>query len=162
MFNEYQWKLYLAAGGQDTVDFFEQNLSKGGKNYSVEYAYKIRKLHEAYCPSPDICWDNEKQLLECAEETDIVILSLDDLREAFVKFNKDNNIQIDVSNLLDVFINSMAYFTTLLCFSDPKRYIPYYFQYNFNIFKIITDNLKISLPNPLKRNYKERFYYENM
>ncbi len=160
MLNNYQWKLYLAAGGQDIVDFFEQNLSKGGKNYSVEYAYKIRKLHEAYCPSPDICGDNEKQLLECAEKTDNVILSLDDLREAFVKFNKDNNIQTDPSNLLDVFINSMAYFTTLLCFSNPKRYIPYYFQYNFNIFKIITEQFEISLPPlPLKRNYKERFYY---
>ena len=160
MLNKYQWKLYLAAGGQDIVHFFEQNLSKGGENYSVEYAYRIRKLHEAYCPSSEICEENEKQLLECAEERDNVILSLDDLRKALDKFYKDNNLQIDDSDLLDVFISSMAYFTTLLSFSDPKRYIPYYFQYNFNVLKIIAEQFTISLPSiPLKKNYEERFYY---
>jgi len=161
MFNEYQWKLYLNAGGQEIVDFFEHNLSNNGKNYSKEYAFKVRNLRENYCPCPQICEYEEDQLLELAEETDKdPIVSLDDLWKIITLLSNDNGNKTDASVVFEIFSSFMVYFSTVLCMANPEKYIPYHYQYNFNVLGNISEQFSISLPLiPAKKNYKERFYY---
>ena len=42
----------------------------------------------------------------------------------------------------------------------PESFVPYYFQYCFNVLEIIADQFDIELPKiPVKKDYEGRYYY---
>ena len=56
--NKYVWDLYLKSGGQEVVDFFEDNFVNGLKD---EYADKINEFQRVYCVFKDrIRWTSEE------------------------------------------------------------------------------------------------------
>lgn len=58
------------------------------------------------------------------------------------------------------FTDWMSYYSTLLAIRFPDRFVPYYFKYNFNIFKSIAQEFSIGLaPIPKKSAYIERLFY---
>ena len=134
MLNKYNWDLYLRAGGNAVVSFFEKQLAD---RYTEAYADFIARFHKAYCPMQkvndwvvadlrqvcDILCDKGYLLSEgeyCIESaleviyTQILSESDGDVKSAFGKFS--DNIVI---------------YTTLLSIELSELFIPYYFQYNF-------------------------------
>lgn len=63
MLNEYVWKLYLQSGGEETVDFFQKNLTV---NMGKEYAERIKQLQNVYSVL-DLSEDTYEQLCELSE-----------------------------------------------------------------------------------------------
>ena len=59
MFNQYNWQLYLKAGGKKIVQQFEDNLSK---EFSADYIAFIKELHYEYQLSESILNDESEQL----------------------------------------------------------------------------------------------------
>ena len=59
MFNKYVWGLYLKAGGQETVDFFRNNICGV---LSEEYIRRICELQIKYCVSERIINETDSQL----------------------------------------------------------------------------------------------------
>ena len=60
MLNDYIWKLYLNAGGSETVAFFEKNLCG---NITTEYIERIEQLQEFYCVSKSVIDLTKEELL---------------------------------------------------------------------------------------------------
>ena len=58
------------------------------------------------------------------------------------------------------FSGEMAYYTTFLAMELPELFIPYYFQYNYNVLEKISQEFEIELPAiPVKKDYKGRIYH---
>jgi hypothetical protein len=162
MFNQYLWDNYLKAGGNEIVDLFKTNLSK---NYTNDYAAQIVKLHHYYCPMSNVTDDISRQLLWLKDDLkngtlldkgeytvksalDVVYSALDD--------GENNGWQY----IFSLFCNNLELFSTQLAIERPDLFVPYYFQYNFNVLMKISQEFGIDLPPvPMKRNYEERFYY---
>ena len=163
MLNKYNWDLYLRAGGNAVVSFFEKQLAD---RYTEAYADFIARFHKAYCPMQkvndwvvadlrqvcDILFDKGYLLSEgeyCIESaleviyTQILSESDGDVKSAFGKFSYD-----------------IVIYTTLLSIELSELFIPYYFQYNFNVLEKIAKEFNIDLPEiPVKSAYKERIMY---
>lgn len=172
MFNEYQWHLYLNAGGREVAEMFERNLTD---DFSEEYAEKISELHRSYCPEKGITDGIENDLLHLfsdliAEESmidDNYILDCFFIEEGEYTinsaldyiFNSDNDNGELISK--DLFkYGLIPYMSTALTMQIPDLFVPYYFQCNFNVLEKICNEFDIDLPEiPIKRDYKGRFYY---
>ena len=64
------------------------------------------------------------------------------------------------SQAFDEFTWSMAYYSTLFAYYRPDSYVPYYFQFNYNVLEMIADSFGIELPDmPKKADYKGRFFF---
>lgn len=173
MINEYVWKTYLKADGKSIVDFFERNLEN---SFSKDYAHKICELHRIYCPSKMVNEDLFSELMELSDGINIDDYgfaigchplfelpegnySLNYVMNVFYQGLKDSD-NISDSQIYDEFCGGMAYYTTFLTMMFPEFFIPYYFQYNYNVFEKIAQEFGIELPPiPVKRNYKARIYH---
>ncbi|MCH3951801.1 MAG: hypothetical protein LKE33_12845 [Acidaminococcus sp.] len=172
MFNQYQWSLYLKSGGQDVVDFFRINLEK---TCTDNYVYGIADLHDYYCPvmtiTKDLCEeilglnvyqdDDSEEYLHLLEETKN---SNEPLENILFKFDHlDDNISgtyASEQETMNSFLSYMASFTTFLAQVNPEKYIPYYFQRNFNVLSKIAETFNIELPSvPLKKESLKRVLY---
>ena len=169
--NKYVWELYLKSGGKEIVDFFKTNLSE---KITKEYSSGVRKLHEYYCVNKDTVEEVEITLNELfkflnEDETEyeyesidiqkypeIIDEAMDELWSILIERNpteKDAFIDfIDYSGV--------AYHSTVLTYDYYECFIPYYFQYNYNVLEIIAEQFDIILPElPNKQEYKKRFYH---
>ena len=59
MVNKYVWELYLKAGGNEVVDFFQKNLLE---KVTDQYAEKIANLQRVYCACADVVEDTKLSL----------------------------------------------------------------------------------------------------
>ena len=164
MLNDYVWKLYLNAGGSETVAFFEKNL-RG--NITLEYIDKIGQFQEYYCASKGTVDETKKELLLLhgkVNEYPIEDTGLEDgetIEDAFVDFNKiySDNPKTD-KEIFGDFIYYIEYNTTLLALLYPGIYIPYYFGNCYIVLTLIADAFDISLPKmPKKSDYSGRLWY---
>ena len=64
MFNDYIWKNYLSAGGNQVARMFEDNFKL---EFTEDYITQISAFHREYCPSKSITQQIEKQLSELRE-----------------------------------------------------------------------------------------------
>ena len=163
MLNKYTWELYLRSGGNDVVNFFENQLSE---QYSVKYADFVVGLHKAYCPMQkindwiganlrEVCdrLSNEEYLLSDGEYC--IESALDELY-AQILSESDGNIKTAFGK----FAYDIVIYTTLLSVELSELFVPYYFQYNFNVLERIAKEFSIELPDiPVKSAYKERILY---
>lgn len=172
MFNDYVWKNYLDGKGKDVVSFFEKSINE---DFTTEYAEKICDLHKAYCPSKSINNILKNQLVQLYDnllENDFLYgcyniiemqneenLTIESFMERFYEGIKDTE-EMKESDVFDEFTIGMPYYTTFICSLFPDRFVPYYFQWNFNIFEMIAQEFEIDLPEmPIKKDYKGRFMY---
>ena len=175
MFNEYVWKLYLEANGQNTVKWFETNFQN---DMTADYALKIEEMFKVYSPKKehptyvysdlhylyeDIHSENAEFLYACYS-----IFDLDAEKHSrkyiFNQFykglkHKENGIATE-NEILSEFCSGMLYYTTVLAMAFPEYFVPYYFVCNYNILEKIAQEFDIALPEiPIKKNYKERVYH---
>ena len=163
MLNKYTWELYLRSGGCEVVRFFEKQLAE---HYTNEYAEVIFDLHRCYCPMHSVGKMIKSDLLRMKdyiddgiwilEEGDYCIESaLDELYNSVLT----SDCQSD-KDAFDGFASNIASITTQLAIELPGLFVPYYFQYNFNVLEKIAKEFGIELPEiPLKKAYKDRILY---
>ena len=169
--NKYVWELYLKSGGKEIVDFFKTNLSD---KITKEYSSGVRKLHEYYCVNKDTVEDveialNELFKLQNEDETEyenepidiqkypeIIDEAMDELWSILIERNPtEKDAFIDF-----ISYSGVAYHSTALTYDYYECFIPYYFQYNYNVLEIIAEQFDIILPElPNKQEYKKRFYH---
>ena len=157
MLNKYMWQLYLKAGGDKTVKRFENNFTNGMKK---DYADMITELHKYYLVADSILDDEHEQLNELREflskNSDIPF----DTNIAKCLFNGMIGNGVKDNQAFDKFTWSMAYYSTLFSYFCPYDFVPYYFQYNYNVLEMIADTFGIKLPEiPKKADYKGRFFF---
>ncbi len=173
MFNEYVWKTYLKADGKEVVDFFEKSLCQ---SFSEDFAHRICEMHKVYCPSKSVngfLFSDLKELSEGINTEEYGFLygcysvaelpdgeySIADIIDVFYHGINDNGTMTD-NQIFAEFCGGMPYYTTFLSMELPELFIPYYFQYNYNVFEKIAQEFEIDLPPiPLKRDYKARLYH---
>ena len=167
MFNQYNWQLYLKAGGKKIVQQFEDNLSK---EFSADYIAFIKELHYEYQLSESILNDESEQLHDvlmfCQEGNrfcDENELSAEEAIDALYLILSENDT-VDLKETFSRFTYSLAYYSTLLAVSLPDLFVPYYFKWNYNVLQIIADAFGITLPAiPNKSDYEGRFcFYEDI
>lgn len=181
MLNSYVWEVYLKAGGNDIVDMFCQNLKE---EISQDYIDKIREFHRIYLPDEKTLdleleqlrdikdyihrrkIDNANNLdddsISRNEETQSIVdwheLTIEVLSDIYLWLN-DNGANTD-KDTFEEFIDGLAYYSTLFAIDFPDLFVPYYFQFNFNILEFIANEFDIALPAmPVKKDYKGRFFY---
>ena len=160
MFNEYIWNTYLDANGKQVVDLFQKNLSV---EYTKGYADFVCKLHKDYCPSKAINNGLFESLSFVCEEIENGTYffedgeySIDSAIEYIYELLK--NDYTESQEIFSEFSNYIAEYTTLFAMELPELFIPYYFQFNYNIFEKIAQEFDIALPDvPTKKDYKGRF-----
>ncbi|MGN0457447.1 MAG: hypothetical protein ACI4IL_00555 [Eubacterium sp.] len=160
MFNQYQWELYLNAGGKNIVNMFERNLTE---EFTEEYIEKIVEFHKSYCPSKNITDIIENDLYSILEGYGIdTCANLKELK-SLIK-NEIYKQNISDKTLFEEFSAGISYYTTLLAYNSDFDLIPYYFKYNFNVLEKICIEFKIDIPNiPIKKDYIGRYnYYEEL
>lgn len=162
MFNDYVWKNYLDGKGKDVVSSFEKNYTG---EFTKEYVERICDLHKAYCPSKSINERIREELLSVNNDLKegfffeegyyTIDSALKYFYELFIK-----ECDLTAQGFFDLFSESVAYYTTFISLELPELFVPYYFQWNFNIFEMIAQEFEIDLPEmPIKKDYKGRFMY---
>lgn len=174
MINSFVWQLYLTATKNNIVDFFKDSLVDP---LPFNYVEKICNLHSCYCPSNTITekriqW-NLKEL--CNDMADIERgflygcyaifempekeFSVNEIFSSFVDGLTESG-EISDKNALDEFLGGMVYYSTFLSICYPDFFVPYYFQYNYNIIDAIAREFGLSFPPmPPKKDYRGRIYY---
>lgn len=164
MFNDYVWKLYLDAGGRKVVEQFE---SFYNEDFSESYADFIYNLHAIYCPSEDLLKETSIELENVRKDIDEnlgileggVSYTIEKALDSMYNLIKSWGATSD-QRIFDIFSGHIEYFTTHLALSIPEFFIPYYFQFNFNVLTDIASEFEIEIPQiPQKKAYKDRFYY---
>jgi len=163
MFNKYMWETYLSASGSSVVSFFEANLRS---NLSKDYAAKICDFHKTYCPSSTITAELQAELSDLCDDLaqGCCLLYEDEYSISsaltFIQESTQEETNSSPQKFLELFTDSLAYFTTQLAIEIPDLFVPYYFKYNYNIFEKIAQEFDIQLPEmPAKKNYTERYFF---
>lgn len=163
MINQYTWKLYLRSGGSEIVKFFEKQLTE---QFTSKYGKFISNLHRVYCPMPNVRQWFESDLIQLHKhiEDGIWLLgdgsyciesALDELYQTVLLSDSSND-----KEAFDAFVSNLASISTQLAIELPELFVPYYFQYNFNVLELIAKKFGIELPEiPVKSAYKERIFY---
>ena len=175
--NKYVWELYLKSGGQEVVDFFEDNLVNGLKE---DYVDKINEFQRVYCVSESIVKWTTDELKKCVAEseeryTESAIEGYEELSDEFPDYLSLINEAVlylwtdcsmeypqckDDKDLFCYFIEKIEYRTTILSCDYYNYVIPYYFFCNYNILEMIANEFDIQLPEiPPKKDYKARFFH---
>lgn len=175
MFNNYMWQTYLNAGGKAVAEVFKNicendDFAQKGQDYKV----LIKSLHASYCAS--------QFAIDSADYNIEVLIENLAKKELFSEFfpvlelpENETNIRLVLSTLymgikneyayspqdiLGLFLNEIEYYTTTLFLFFPDLFVPYYFQYNFNVLAKIAQEFEMELPLiPIKKDYQGRFYY---
>lgn len=163
MFNDYVWRTYLSGSGGEMVKFFETNL---GGDLTKEYPHRISELHKHYCPSIRVnneLWNNLLNAYEAAENGIWFLQPGEYSIETALMSIYETNLAEEgdtAQTVFEFFSRSIAFFTTLFAREAPELFVPYYFQYNFNVLEKIAHEFDILLPEmPSKKDYKGRFFY---
>ena len=172
MFNKYVWGLYLKAGGQETVDFFRNNICGV---LSEEYIRRICELQIKYCVSERIINETDSQLKDLyigfKEQADNLgtceaeEMSDKELEEYFYDIYENDLKKLTPDTLPDkeifsAFTEHIVYLSTLWACETQGLFIPYYFFGNYNVVTIIAETFDIELPSlPKKADYKGRVWH---
>ena len=183
MLNKYVWKIYLESGGDKIFEFFRKNLSEG---YTEDYAKQLCRMISKFCPMDSFIIALEEDLKQIStNETNIQdeCLMQDGVPEAEIKNPTDNldliietmgEMHNDICDIIEnddhakptsqsvfsYFISVLPAISTYYCMEYGELFIPYYFQYTFNVLQMIAEQFEIALPSiPLKKDYEKRFYY---
>jgi hypothetical protein len=153
MFNDYQWKNYLKSGGDKIVktfdDFIKQPESCNAKKV-------FGQLYRAYNPCKWIVADFDEQINAFYEDM------------AYEEYTDEEDIDCSFSqsprDSLDAFLKNMQSITLMMAYKKPDVYIPYFFQFTYNVLQSIANYFEIELPVCPKRNdYAERItHYEGI
>ena len=107
--NKYVWDLYLKSGGQEVVDFFEDNLVNG---LEEEYVDRINEFQRVYCVSEGIIKCTSEKLRKCVE-----IIKIDcDTEEYYSPINED----FDYSIIIDDIVKNLWIECLEECTSEEK------------------------------------------
>ena len=171
--NEYVWGLYLKSGGSDTVEFFKKNFAD---KITDDYASVIKKFKEVYCIDKYLIEETEQALqaiVNNVDYSDFGEYEPSDMAE-YERFIDDelcaewDFVRKEVSSdkeAFEAFIpkyisGDLDYFSTALTINCPDYFIPYYYQFNYNVIERIASEFDIELPQiPNKRDYKGRFFH---
>lgn len=170
MFNKYVWKLYLEAGGQETVELFRKNICG---SLSEEYIRRISELQRVYCVSDGIIKETErlqnglydaiKDQMTDAENEEGMDFSDEEMEDLFSEIYDDNFTNMSSRSEKETFgyfIDGLAYFSTLLALQTCGSFIPYYFFGTYNVLAMIAEAFDIALaPVPKKADYKGRVWH---
>ena len=176
MLNKFVWQNYLdLQKGKETVNTF-RDLCEG--EYSSEqldkYNTTIKALHSFYCANQsavDYSFNrlaflfesiaNDKIAIECVSILDLPEdqLTLKQIiKTLYSGIQKEH--KCNEQAVFSCFCDLIEYYTTFLFIIAPDYFIPYYFQFNFNILEKIASEFDIDLPSmPIKKDYKGRFFY---
>ena len=176
MLNRYVWQNYLDSDkGKEAVNAF-RDLCEGDCSLELlnNYHSKIQSLHSVYCADTsavEYASDILKILLEhileegIADECFLVTqlpeekLTLDRIIKTLFNGIK-KEYHYDEQGTFAQFTEQLEYYTTFLFIWAPDLCLPYYFRWNFNVLEKIASEFEIELPTlPLKKNYKDRFFY---
>ena len=185
MLNRFVWGTYLKSGGNEIVEFFRKNLSE---EYTEDYAIQICRMVSKYCPMESeldalefelkrICTvephEQEDENFIEQEHTDVDApddeLEEYDFIDALMSseydcicdiIENDYHAKPSSQNVFRLFISALPETSTMYCMDYPDLFVPYYFQYTFNVLQLIADQFEISLPQiPAKKDYEERFFF---
>lgn len=181
MLNKYVWENYLKSGGNDVVEMFRKNLSE---KYTEGYARQIRSMVARFCPmeceldaledelmqlcspeNPENIPDGQNFSSESGEENhgdyDIINELLEgDYDYIYSIFQEEDRVKPRPQDVFSHFISCLVKASTLYSMDYPEYFVPYYFQFTFNVLQIISETFEIKLPPlPLKKDYDKRFYY---
>ena len=173
--NKYVWELYLKSGGNKTVSFFRNNFED---KFKKNYVSGLKKLQKVYCVFEDAIEDTDIKLTEFVDgldgyENDI---EFEEINEKNYKDIIDSEMNELWNALEDEFLSDkdafaefiggvgsyrgIAHYSTCCAYDFPECFIPYYFQYNYNVLEIIAEQFDIELPKlPNKKDYKKRFLH---
>lgn len=162
MLNEYIWQLYLKSGGKDVVDMFEQNFTK---ELTDGYCKNIGMFLKNICCSEQDIVDKLNLLKNAIAECNSTTIfesgeyTIESAMKYVYEFIRDDD-DISSKEVFEHFSNRMIDYTTALAKDMPELFVPYYYQYNFNMLEKIAEEFDIELPSiPLKKDYEGRFYY---
>lgn len=174
MLNEYSWKLYLNAGGQDTVDMFKRCLVH---EMPKDFAEEAKRLQALYCSVgiEDDTYDELLQLSESrlSEEDDCYIdenyingtAPFEDIVDEIENWASDFYdywIEEDKKDqyFFDRFLSNHVFVSTNMAIIVPGVFVPYFFFGNYNVLTKIADAFDMELPEvPKKADYKGRFWH---
>jgi hypothetical protein len=170
MLNREEWNAYLASGGKELASLFEKSLTGPCKK---DFADKILALHKRFCPSKALHERIYNQLIDFIDDADDVTYfeesaascrvtdpkaAVADIIRVFI-YGTDDEPASDREFFKD-FEESLAYTTTFLASRAPERFIPYYFQCNFNVLTALARHFGIALPPlPQEKDYRGRVEY---
>jgi hypothetical protein len=170
MLNREKWDAYLASGGKALAELFEKSLTG---TCQKDFAGKMLALHKRFCPSKALQERIYNQLIDFIDDAEDVTYfvesaaacsiadsnaSATDIIRVFL-YGKDDEPASDKEFFKD-FEESLAYTTTFLASRSPERFIPYYFQCNFNVLTAIAGHFGIALPPlPDEKDYRGRVEY---
>ena len=125
MINRYVWELYLKSGGEQTVNFFRDNLYE---HYSSDYALGIRRMQEYYCVSKGIIDDTEWQL----QALDSVITegAPDEWQPEDEELSDDELVVQAIKDIDEIFENEYNF---ILSEEKSDKSAFQYFSYNCNL-----------------------------
>lgn len=124
-------------------------------------------MRSVYCPDSAVIEESAQQLRDLARDMadDPSHMSTgkrytQESALAFLYEEIDAGDNLSENHIFSCFSGSIDYFTTALSISFPDFFVPYYFKYNFNIFKKIAHDFGIRIDDiPCKKKYRERFLY---
>ena len=177
-FNKYQWGLYLKAGGQKTVQRFQDYLE--GK--LDDYPELIKELVGGFCPDIGIVQEqydtakravvllkelheindtaSENELTETAETVAEPTNPHELVRADWERFRKDYPNLKRPGIAFGQYIFNMVASTHIWSYYEPAVFLPYLFQQCFNVLTSIADMFDIELPPiPGKAQYEKRLLY---
>lgn len=179
-FNTYQWNLYLKAGGERTVQRFQDFLD--GK--LDDYPNLVKELVSGYCPDVGIVNHRYEDACIAVEEIKEILQKEKESQASDVEENENtinDEAPISVYDLLKntwqsfivsgpnnkknwktyaKYIPWQLYETQIWAFLDSRVFFPYLFQECFCVLTAIADMFDIELPNiPGKAQYLERILY---
>ncbi|MEE1076458.1 MAG: hypothetical protein UHY68_04255 [Acutalibacteraceae bacterium] len=162
--NSFLWNNYLNNSGKETVKLFENLLDFDflSKNYSTLHKDLIK-----VCEYFDF-----NDLSECLqtffEYSDSFLYSVNcknptisTTMKSLFTFLKEDEVDTD-SEKFNLFITFIECYTLGLSLKLPNLFIPWFFQYSFNLFELICDYFEIELDFskiPAKSDYTGRFMY---
>ena len=175
MLNRYVWQLYLKAGGENTVSFFQRNLEE---ELSGTYAEQVGVFQGEYCASSGVVREAVEQLKEFYSDNikdplppEKTVYS-DDYKDAdaahhymdkeFQDWYQQRKSEAEGSDkdLFDWFSARLTYLSTAFAVDYPGLFIPYYFFANYNILAKIAEVFGINMPPlPKKADYKGRIWH---
>ena len=162
--NSFLWDNYLKTTGEKTVKLFQNLLDYDilSENYS-----DIQKELMNICNYSDVN-DLEACLETFFEYHDSFLCSnssksstISTAMKLLFDFLDEEEVESD-SEKFDLFITFIDCYTLGLSLKSPDLFIPWFFQYAFNLFQLICDYFEINLDFskiPAKSDYRGRFMY---
>ena len=175
MFNDYDWSNYKKAGGSQTIQVFDDFLQ--GRNME-KAAEKLTQLHGLYCPDRRITESYGESLREAAKYLSDEMENTDEEKyrpqtreqvdealntqaeELWHCYHSDNGEKLDDKEAFNWFSEDLPCISLKLAFYDRDCFIPFGYQYLYNVMSEICAEFKIDLPElPSKTDYRGRFMH---